>query len=179
MRRKSIIKEKGMKTFRDTVRAMSAAEIILAMVEGLEKPYTNAVKMNTYGEVDPSSYWDKIPVCYGCAATNTICRIYNKKPIKKWRDFSGFTGAMDELTIKGMREDDDQFAGEFESAVNQLRQGNITEYNLMARQLNIVTIKNKPFLRLPYLNDEYQEEDLQPYRKLAAHQQKFVDKNKK
>ena len=53
--------------FKEKVQAMSAKEIIMAMVEGLRNPVTK-IHMGTYGKVEGD-------VCYGCAATNAICKI--------------------------------------------------------------------------------------------------------
>lgn len=156
MRRKSIIKGKGCRTFAKTVQSMSAKEIILAMVEGLEKPYTDKVSMHTFGCIDYNN------ICIGCAATNTICRIYNKKPIRETKD----TPYMGILDVKGVLKVDSEFLDLFENSINALRLSDTEMYNFYAEALGIAKIiKNK--LNLPALSNSYTMEDLYEYRKLA------------
>jgi len=62
---------KTTKTFRQQVLSMTAGEIIMSMVKGLEKPVTK-IDMDTYGQTRDG-------VCYGCAATNTVCKIAKVK----------------------------------------------------------------------------------------------------
>ena len=56
--------------FEETVRAMSMKEIIMAMVNGLRNPHVKVV-MSSFGHM-------KDGICFGCAATNTVCEITGK-----------------------------------------------------------------------------------------------------
>ena len=148
--------------FKEKVQAMSAKEIIMAMVEGLRNPVTK-IRMNTYGGV-------RNDICYGCAATNTICKIANldvdylisKRPI----------GTMTFIFSDHEKYDEQaEFIDEFENAINYLRSGEIEEYNYLAEKIQIGLIN--PIVFLPELTDEYTEEELLEYVKLAN----FQDEN--
>lgn len=54
------------------IKLMTAKEIILAMVDSLKNPVTK-VLMSTFG-------FKENGICYGCAATNTICKLGGLDP---------------------------------------------------------------------------------------------------
>lgn len=132
-------------TFTEKVRSMTAKEIIMAMVEGLKNPYTK-IDMETYGERRGS-------ICYGCAATNTICYI---------------DGGIDNLLPDaGHRVYFDSIISQFETAINKLRQGNISGYNVWIEKAFIAEIKTIDGIELPYLGSDYTLAELEPYIALA------------
>lgn len=145
------------KDFKEIVQAMSAKEIIMAMVEGLRNPYTK-INMDTYG------YKTYEGVCFGCAATNTVCRIIGYLPALPMQDQvveRGFSSS----TIS----EDQGFIMVFEYAIDELRRGDIFSYNGYAEREGFATIKNiGP--ELPMLRDNYTEADLLPYIELANSQ---------
>lgn len=143
------------KTFEETVRSMSAKKIILAMVNGLEKPSTK-IDMDSYG----SSYDD---ICYGCAATNAVCQISKVK----------FTT----LNIDNRNDRADlvntnyNFLELFELAIDALRTGNTYKYNEYANRGKFNRILKPDNLELPWLTDDYTQEDLKQYKQLAKLQE--------
>ena len=150
-------------TFEKTVRAMTAKEIILSMVEGLRKPAVK-INMNSYGTVmeEPSFFGlFKRDVCYGCAATNTICKIAN---IKLSSDListtSGRALAADSST---------SFLSSFENAIDALRLGDITRYNMHAMDGGFASINNNVSV-VPLRENNPTEEQLKLFIKLAESQ---------
>jgi hypothetical protein len=137
-------------SFKDIVTSMSAAEIIMAMVNGLKNPYT-VVDMRTYGQI---KMVNKRQVCYGCAATNTICAI---------------AGELIDVSREGRCMYGGPFLMKFEAAINALRTGDITWYNFLAGPLGIQTIKRTDQY-LPVLDNKYTLADLKYYELLAANQ---------
>lgn len=139
--------------FKEKVQAMTAKEIIMAMVNGLQNPATDVVAMGTYGEVNDY-------ICYGCAATNTICNIAgvtNLKPIFDCHTYMSF----------GSR--NVTFLYIFERAINYLRCGDIGGYNAYARVTGIAIIKWDGD-KLPCLDNESYLENLDAYIVLAEAQ---------
>jgi hypothetical protein len=141
---------------KEKIQKMTASQIILAMVKGLEKPITQ-VRMDTYGAV-------KNEVCYGCAATNMICHLAKI-------DEKLFLKANPSNTMKyffsTLRES--IFIDDFESAIDRLRRGSVAQYNVQARLLGIATIEKDDNLLLPYLDDNYTKEQLAVYKQLAKY----------
>lgn len=137
----------------DKVRAMSAKEIIMAMVEGLRNPYTK-IDMTTFGE--------KIDgICFGCAATNTLCQINGgliKLPEMGVRS--------ERVSVRFNNSKEPDFISAFEDAINYLRQGQLRGYNNIAADLGVAKIKGA-FSKIPYLDNNYTEEELQAYVELA------------
>lgn len=137
------------------IRRTTAHDIIMAMVNGLRKPKTDKVDMGTYGAI-------RNGVCFGCAATNAV------------------------LTIMGANEDVVEYyiytshrppnigatpmLGRFDYAVNYLRQGRIQDYNTEAIKGRFAKITPIPATELPVLNNDYTEEQLKEYEKLAKYQ---------
>lgn len=146
--------------FQDKVRSMTAKEIIMAMVKALTKPPIVRVDMNTFGTVRRN--WRNLfitPVCFGCAATNTICEISG---IKFNKDNIG------DLETRAKAVNSDYwFMQHFEYAIDSLRSGNVYSYNRKAKPYSFAQIKDIPGLELPILTNNYTKEDLDVYEKLA------------
>lgn len=140
-------------TIKQKIQSMTAKEIILVMVEGLENP-TTKIDMGTYGTVMTTD--KRKEVCYGCAATNAICKI-------------GDYTTNDLLKVDGKPTliKFSMALSHFESAINALRQGDIQLYNKYARLGKFAIIKVLPDFRLPILQDRYTKKQLAVYKKLA------------
>jgi hypothetical protein len=141
-------------TFEQKVRAMSAKEIIMAMVNGLRKQNV-IIKMSTYGHYD-------FGYCYGCAATNTICEISGIK----------FNGSEIDNPVSRAKhiKTNPIFLDNFEAAIDQLREGIISGYNYYAKKIGIATINGTDF-DLPRLETSDYLENLHYYERLAELQQ--------
>lgn len=141
--------------FEEKVRSMSPSEIIMAMVKGLEKPYTK-IDMSSYGR---GHIQDGKEVCYGCAATNAICEIVGKP-------FSF-------INISDNREGDLEcsfdFLDTFECALDYLRTGRIESCNRNLSSINLPVIKI-PSFNVPPLCNQYTQEELDVYKRLAKFQ---------
>lgn len=139
-------------TFEEKVKAMSAKEIIMAMVIGLRKKHVG-INMLSFGSVMRDQ-------CFGCAATNAICEISGVI-----FDAGNIKIRLKRAEAVGAREN---FLDYFEMAVDSLRLGNIEEYNYWANlgQFAKVTDSGK---KVPLLND-FSEEDLEYYVQLAEKQ---------
>lgn len=152
------------------IKKMSAAEIIMAMVEGLREPVVK-VDMSTYGDVRQNGEL----TCYGCAATNTIAKIagYDKSWIQENviqkipSVFNGFSSVI-EYSLDGKNLKAYKFIDRFEAAIDYLRRGEVDDYNVVAGSLGIAKITNYGDLWLPTLNNAYNEEELKEYEELAA-----------
>lgn len=164
------------KTFREIVQAMTAKEIIMAMVEGLKNPALN-VNMDSYLSTNGGG------ICCGCAATNAICFISGRTPAPK--DLSGFFESkyILELEISGVSEnvwskilygeylkEEAAFIRHFETAINALRLGSVVSYNVDASVLGIALIKEHPYKILTALTTDNYLEHLQEYEELAEMQ---------
>lgn len=136
--------------FKEKVQSMTAKEIILAMVEGLRHPSIK-VDMDTFGE-------QRYGVCYGCAATNTVCKI------------SGITFDSTNIMYGNLRAEaintDMNFLILFESAIDGLRAGSIDYYNKIALREGFAEID--PVVDIPALYGDYTEEDLEFFVELAS-----------
>lgn len=137
---------------------MSSHDIIMAMVDGLEKPRTE-IKMEFYGIFNDG-------ICYGCAATNAILHIMdaNKEEVEAHI-----------MTARGrhsapIMDANHWFLTRFERALDRLRQGEITYYNDYAIEGGFAQITPIPDQELPCLNNDYTEKELQEYVKLAKYQ---------
>lgn len=139
------------KAFEEKVKAMSAKEIILAMVDSLRNPVTE-VDMHTFGYTQGGK-------CYGCAATNTICKIAGVElPPYLSRKFH--------QEVYDTRKD--SFLFEFETSIDDLRRGDVDNYNLAAEGEGFAAISIDGFdEELPGLDNNYTEEHLQIYEQLA------------
>lgn len=100
-----VYNEDGTINIRKTVKTPSNA--LKHMVEGLKKEWV-AIDFDTFGS-------ESYGVCYGCAATNAICNIANKRLFADsiyglWRRSAALNFRRDELGI-------------FESALDDIRKG--------------------------------------------------------
>ncbi len=148
--------------FKEKVQSMTAKEIILAMVASLKRPPIVNIDMNTYGDARQKRFLG-IPygkeVCFGCAATNTVCQIAGKKFTTYYINSP--------VTRASFLETDWRFLDAFESAINQLRLGDIGSYNRYANSYKFALI-NLPFnMGLPKLTNLYTNRQLRKYTKLA------------
>ncbi len=137
--------------FESKVKSMSAHDIIMAMVEGLRQPRTK-IDMKTFGEIR----WG---ICYGCAATNAILHIM---AAKEDEEIKGYIRTATDYVISPLFQ--------FESAIDYLRRGFVSRYNDQAKALGIAPITPMPGQELPRLDNDYTEEQLQQYEKLAKYQ---------
>lgn len=140
------------------IKSMSAKEIILAMVEGLQNPVTR-IDMNTFGMKSDN-------ICYGCAATNTILKLGGLDPEKEIIEDGLCWTRKYSVTW-------DMFLSKFEVAINYLRMGGILNYNDMAKNYGFAQIKiDVPECYLPRIdNTNYKDpEVLQSYIHLANSQ---------
>lgn len=141
--------------FKEKVQSMTAKEIIMAMVESLKHPVVK-IDMMTFGEGEGD-------ICYGCAATNTICKISDK--IFTPYHIRNITARAYFINC------DKYFLSAFEDAIDCLRSGNVDGYNNIAKICHFASIKINDTL-LPYLDNSYTNEDLEPYIQLAEFQDK-------
>lgn len=146
-----------MESFNKKVQSMTAKEIIMAMVEGLRHPVTK-IDMSTFGQVVEG-------ICYGCAATNAICRIsdIDKKEFLRISPDNA-------MSIIGDSVEEVGFISNFELAIDYLREGSLKNYNYMALSEHFALIHNDEDIPLPYLNDDFTQEQLNQYVKLAESQ---------
>jgi len=165
--------------FKEKVQSMTAKEIILAMVDGLENPLVR-VNMDTYGYKDSQGF------CFGCAATNTICKIGGIKDLKQLEfddediepDVPGilkrFNFPEDSvLRIWSLWEipdahEDSLFLRGFETAIDALRQGLIEEYNYYAGEHGFAQIT--PTTEIQPLHTKNYRQRLHQYKTLAENQ---------
>lgn len=139
--------------FKEKVQSMTAKEIIMVMVEGLRNPVTE-IDIHSFGDVRDG-------ICYGCAATNVICKIGNINEEE-------FLEVKPEGTMLyfGKSEGEREFLDKFENAINSLRRGSICVYNMRAGDIGIATIEDGKY-GLPELSNDYTEEQLERYVELA------------
>ena len=137
--------------FQEKVQAMKASEIVQAMVDGLKAAHVK-VSMSTFGNAHHG-------ICYGCAATNTLCQISGKT----------FTpDVIDESYNRSMFiESDLEFMLWFEHAIDNLRSGDILCYNRKAEMLEIAVIPTEYPAYLPLLTTATYMNDLHHYETLA------------
>lgn len=150
------------KKFEEKVKSMSAYEIIMSMVEGLRNPKTE-IDMGTFGEIRDG-------VCFGCAATNAILNIM---------DVGTEQEVVDHIFGRRSRDYKGSTLWQFENAIDQLRQGGVGCYNEYAREFGFVQITPIPGEKLPRLSNNYTEEQLQEYVKLAKYQSNNYQKASK
>lgn len=141
--------------FEDKVKSMSAREIILAMVESLRHPVTK-IDMGTFGDVKHGN-------CYGCAATNVICKIGDVSIDSLYL----MKGHFDVEVLKWRK----SFLSNFEEAIDFLRRGDLHCYNELAGFSGFAKIKDNDHY-LPELDNDFTEEELLCYVALADYQEK-------
>jgi len=140
--------------FENKVRTMTAKDIIMSMVEGL-KETSVILDMGTFGTSDENGF------CYGCAATNTICKI------------SGITFTPDNIdrviTRARVINSKCMFLDFFERAINSLRLADLTSYNYFANKGGFANIAKNTSPLYPLRND-YTQRELASYITLANEQ---------
>lgn len=139
-------------TFQEKVKSLTGKEILLAMIEGVKNPSVN-LDFNTYGSFDASD-----GLCYGCAATNAVCKISGITFTKENINTSQERGlAISEYT-------DSLFLFNFEHAIDYLRQGWVDMYNNSARECGFATLPiNRESENLPALLNGFYKKDLDAY----------------
>lgn len=137
--------------FKEKVQAMTGKEIIMVFVDSLLNPVIR-VDMSTYGSVENG-------FCYGCAATNTVCKIAGK--------VFNAANITHEFARAEFIKSDSEFLYYFEVAINSLRKGCLFDYNYYAGRIGISKVRNYAAISLPYLNNDYTQADLQAYIDLA------------
>lgn len=163
-------------TFEEKVKSMKASEIIMAMVTALTHPPIINIDMSIYGEcrdVEKTYLFGLIKirrkVCFGCAATNTICQISGKT----------FKGNEIDTFISRARflGSDRGFLEQFETSINDLRCGWPADYNVFARRAGFASIKYG--FVLPSctigLRSDYTNKNLEPFKRLAEIQKRYED----
>ena len=137
--------------FEEKVQSISAHDIIMSMVNGLRNPKT-LIDMGTYGKMREG-------ICFGCAATNAILNIMNanEEEVKSY------------VTYGPIHDGDLPLYG-FEYAIDRLRCGKVEDYNALAKRRGLAQIVPIPGQDLPLLGNDYTEEQLKEYEKLAKYQ---------
>lgn len=135
----------------EKIKSMTAKEHIMNMVEGLRNPMT-VINMDTFGEKNEAG------VCFGCAATNSICRLIGNTDdlFPEWK-----TGEWK------YKENIAPILSGYEDCIDYLRRGDVDEYNATASYIGIATIEEVEGIYLPELTNDYTEEELLPYVALA------------
>ena len=149
------------KTFEEKVRAMSAKQIIMAMVNGLKHPKVE-IDMTTFGTKHRG-------ICYGCAATNVVCKISGKTFTS---DNIVFTTDRAKLINSNLH-----FLDSFEMAIDNLRSGSISGYNYIAERNDFALIKYNINTELPCLHTHDYKDNLKPYIELAKSQNTITNEN--
>ncbi len=138
-------------TFEQKVKAMSADQIIMALVDGLKKPKVE-VRMRPVGEI-------RNDICYGSVATCTVLQIAqveaDPRLIKRAQDRAEMVNGNWSFVIT------------FEYAIDCLRKGNVAEYNKQAKKRGFALIQRRQGYQLPILGDDYTLEQLARYEQLA------------
>jgi hypothetical protein len=145
-------------TFEQKVRSMTAKQIIMAMVTALTHPPMVKIDMNSYGTIKYDAVSSQ-PVCFGCAATNTICQIGKKVFTPDNIEFLNRRAKFMGSSVS--------FLYTFERAINSLRLGGIIGYNYLANEIKIAEIEKGYSIYLPKLYTDYTNNDLEHYKKLA------------
>ena len=149
----------------EQVKGMRSYEIVRVMVKSLREPWTDGLDMSSYGYVASGVAGELL--CFGCAATNTLCELNNRK-------FPGF--AVVDRTSRAqflrVRLKDLKL---FEDAIDALRCGHLSRYNdcmsLLCGDTSTTLIPEHMICDmeeyLPVLYTSYSEEHLVPYEHLA------------
>lgn len=121
------------------IKSMTAKEIILAMIDSLKNPVTK-IEMSTFG-------YKERGICYGCAATNTICKLGDLDPHIELGEYDLFQGRGYVMYNK------DGFLDNFENAIDFLRQGDIESYNDIADSFQFAKINRAKYYYIPVITD--------------------------
>jgi hypothetical protein len=167
----------GINDFESKVKSMTGKEIVLAMVEALTHPPVVNINMSTFGSYDVTGknylfglIKRRKYVCFGCAATNTICKISGK--VFEGKEILVLRSRAEFVNCRPL------FLAAFECAINELRKGDLLRYNYYAEGgyeegMTFATL-DPVDIQLPFLDDDYSNDDLEPYKKLAALQKDKV-----
>lgn len=150
--------------FKETILQMTPKEIILTMVESLKNPVIR-VNMRYFGGYNQQhNNGGFVTECFGCAATNTVCRIAQK------------TFTPDNIKGRNSRATflycEEEFLMNFEFAIDALRTGDVEKYNSFMCKIHpggCIPESHISMVKLTEIhNDNYkQQEILNPYIKLA------------
>lgn len=141
------------------IKSLTPKEMIMFMVSGLRNRHT-IIAMSTYG------YKNQDGICYGCAATNTLCELGLDK--EKLGSYSGGHGFHHRYSS--------QIVSRFENLIDYLRNGeenNLSGFNNACDGFKLKNLKLKFGFgeKLPCLEDNYTEEQLQVYERFANFQE--------
>lgn len=140
----------------EKIRSMSFKEIVLAMVDSLRNPVTE-INMFTFGFIEDG-------ICYGCAATNTICKLGGFDP----KNVLSTNGSFYRYESNDDLWDQTFIITSFESAIDSLRQGHLDMYERFALRYNLDFCKSESLnIKLPYLGNSYSDKDLKEYEDFA------------
>jgi hypothetical protein len=158
------MEKEELKALVDKIQSMTAKEIILTMVESLRNPVTK-IDMSTFGFKDVFGENGKKNICYGCAATNTICKIGGFDPsivldVDEYRQYR-HVEIYDPTEICDFK----CIIMQFEWAIDALRMGNIDLYNEYAEG-RFSSIPRCDYY-LPVIEDSFTDEDLKFYEYFA------------
>lgn len=150
----------------EKIKNLTPKEFVLSMVNGLRKRHTK-IDMTTYGF--KVLIIGEEGVCFGCAATNTLCELGlspQKLPSIDSRRV-GFSVNFDEKN--------ELFILEFESIVDKFRKGFQSQHSLIHFN-DLWLVGDFTHLKfpvtdineeLPPLDDDYTDEDLNIYERFA------------
>lgn len=142
----------------EKIKTLKPSEIIMAMVNGLKKKHIK-IDMNTFGKIKERSIIgiSLKPICYGCAATNTLIELNGKFDISLVKYY--------ELN---------RFLQRFETAIDYLRLGYLAFCNEKLLELKLPQIKFEDYCVVP-LNNTFTKEDLKGYIALAEYNARIED----
>ena len=147
------------------VKTLTASDIIRIMVKSLRKPWVQ-VDMSSWGGWGRDNK-NKI-ICYGCAATNTLCELLGEA-IPNSHIYSSFHRAQFAQVRRW-------WLDTFEVAINRLRVGDLHSYNSFIKSIAKsavipeTLVENYSYITpipLPEIENDYTEQDLQAYEYLA------------
>lgn len=160
-------KKQTKKTIFDSLTCIS--DIIFTMVRGLQNKWV-VLNMNSYGGWG-WSYSSNQEICYGCAATNTLCELM-QAPFPK----ENIYGRENRLSVINYdtKFKDLQF---FETSIDSLRRGNfltfleqISNVEDLSFKINKKKIENL-YIKYPYdlseLGNDFTKKELQTYIEFA------------
>ncbi len=152
-------------TLEQKIKSMSGYDIVMAMINGLEKEHVK-VDMSTYGDENGDT-------CYGCAATNIICEISGKV-------FHRGDGIDSEVGRALFLDISENFLSEFELAIDYLRQGEVIAYNRIADSNGFAELSPLPKGALPLLQYDYKDnlESYKTYARILGRGTKIKQMNK-
>lgn len=135
-------------SFKDNIAAMTGAELVQSMINGLRHRWVH-FDANTFGKADYPSCGSDDVILYGCPACNLECEVhtgaFDANSIGDRKTRATFLG----ITTKGCSgvRPDENWLENFEMAINDLRQGDITGYNSYAENIpdHLPTLKIPPF----------------------------------